>query len=183
MSDIVTIAGSPAYPSRSSAILDHIRTLAEDAGLSTDAIRVRDLNADELISARADGPSLHDAISRIASARAVVIATPVYKAAYTGVLKAFLDVLPQGALADKAVFPIATGGSPAHLLVIDYALKPVLSSLGAQNILNGLYILDSQLQYANGIELDAGLEKRLQDTLQSLFKTLIPAELIIATGK
>ncbi len=69
----------------------------------------------------------------------VVVATPVYKAAYTGLLKAFLDVLPRQTLLDKTVFPIAPGGSLAHLLTIDFAFKPVLSALGAQHVLNGLY--------------------------------------------
>ncbi len=65
---------------------------------------------------------------------AVVVATPIYKAAYTGGLKALFDILPQSALRGKTVLPLATGGSPAHLLAIDYALKPVLSALGASDL-------------------------------------------------
>jgi FMN reductase len=61
----------------------------------------------------------------------VVVATPVYKAAYSGLLKVFLDVLPQTALKGKLVLPLATGGSPHHMLALDYALRPVLQSLGA----------------------------------------------------
>lgn len=174
MADLITIAGSPSYPSRSSAVLAHIRTLATDYGLSTDAIHVRDLDATEVLTARFDGPSIRDSIDRVHAARAVVIATPVYKAAYSGVLKAFLDLLPQDGLAGKLIFPIATGGSPAHLLAIDYALKPVLYALGAQQILGGLYIQDAQLQYVNGsdFQLDGTIEKRLQDTLDLLFQQL-----------
>src|SRR5690349_4974377 len=127
MSDIVTIAGSPSYPSRSSAVLDIVRNHFESRQYTTDSIQVRTLPAEALLWGRFDDPVIQQAVQAIAPARIVIIATPVYKAAYTGLLKAFLDVLPQGALTDKIVFPIATGGSAAHLLAIDYALKPVLS--------------------------------------------------------
>jgi FMN reductase len=181
MSDIVTIAGSPSYPSRSSAILDHIRDLFETRHLTTQAIQVRALPAEALLWGRADDSSIQRAIQSIADARVVVVATPVYKAAYTGLLKAFLDVLPQQALFDKTVFPIATGGSLAHLLTIDYALKPVLSALGAQHILNGLYIQDSQLQYADGVQLDPAIEQRLHKTVDAIATQLIPSEISLAT--
>ena len=57
----------------------------------------------------------------------VIVATPIYKAAYSGLLKVFLDLLPAEALRGKTVLPLASGGSVAHLLALDYALKPVLS--------------------------------------------------------
>lgn len=50
----------------------------------------------------------------------MIIATPIYKAAYTGVLKVFLDLLPTNALAGKIILPIGTGATPAHLLALDY---------------------------------------------------------------
>ena len=113
----------------------------------------------------------------------VVVATPVYKAAYTGILKSFLDLLPQRALADKIVFPIATAGSPAHLLALDYALKPILGALGAQHVLNGLYIQDSQLQIANGWQLDTAIEQRLLETVQALSAQIAQRELSLSIGK
>ena len=57
-----------------------------------------------------------------------MVATPVYKAAYSGLLKVLLDLLPQTALKEKTVLPLATGGSPHHMLALDYALRPVLQS-------------------------------------------------------
>ncbi|WP_372430482.1 NAD(P)H-dependent oxidoreductase [Janibacter melonis] len=49
-------------------------------------------------------------------------------------LKTFLDLLPQDALRGKVVLPVATGGSPAHVLSVDYALRPVLASLAPSAI-------------------------------------------------
>lgn len=51
---------------------------------------------------------------------AMVFATPIYKAAYSSVLTAFFDILPQHALAGKSVLPLATGGSAHHMLAVDY---------------------------------------------------------------
>jgi FMN reductase len=97
----------------------------------------------------------------------VIIATPIYKAAYTGVLKAFLDLLPQKALSGKVVLPLATGGTIAHLLAVEYALKPVLSELGARHLLGTVYAVDKQIQrQADGsLQLDEEIEQRLKDAL------------------
>jgi FMN reductase len=179
MADVVTLAGSPSHPSRSTAILDHVRAQFEANGFSTESVQVRDLPAEALLFAQFDNPAIQQAIAAVANARIVVIATPVYKAAYTGVLKALLDVLPQRAFSNKSVFPIATGGSPAHLLSIDYALKPVLSALGAEHILGGLYIQDSQIQYGNGaVQLEVGVETRLQDAILTLTTVLRQPEFV-----
>jgi FMN reductase len=177
MFDVLTIAGSPSSPSRSAAVLAYARRFLEKHGLVTDALSVRDLDAAELLTARFEGPSIRNGVALVQQARAVIIATPVYKAAYSGVLKAFLDLLPQDGLANKIVLPIATGGSASHLLAIDYTLKPVLSALGAQHVLKGLYIQDAQLQQNNGelIALDAEIEHRLQITLLGLVTTLGPS--------
>lgn len=72
-----------------------------------------------------------------------MVATLVYKAAYSGLLNVFLDLLPQTALKHKTVLPLATGGSLHHMLALDYALGPVLQSLSAQHILPGVYATDA----------------------------------------
>ncbi|HEY9910193.1 MAG TPA: NAD(P)H-dependent oxidoreductase [Thermosynechococcaceae cyanobacterium] len=49
------------------------------------------------------------------------------------------------ALLGKVILPIAMGGTIAHPLAIDYALKPVLSELGAWHLLGGVYAVDKQI--------------------------------------
>ncbi|WP_279379314.1 NAD(P)H-dependent oxidoreductase [Bordetella bronchiseptica] len=73
------------------------------------------------------------------------MATPVFKASYSGLLKAFLDVLPQFALAGKSVLPLATGGSVAHVLSVDYALRPVLQSMGARHVIQGFFLAEGDV--------------------------------------
>jgi len=92
-----------------------------------------------------------------------VVATPIYKAAYSGLLKIFLDVLPQFGLREKVVFPLATGGTVAHVLALDYALRPVLSSLDPVHVVSGLFILDKQRfpVGSNGVMQDLRAHRRL----------------------
>lgn len=87
---------------------------------------------EDLLYARFDSPALKTFTEQLQQADGLIVATPVYKAAYSGALKTLLDLLPERALQGKVVLPLATGGTVAHLLAVDYALKPVLSTLKAQ---------------------------------------------------
>jgi FMN reductase len=109
------------------------------------SVDVRQLPLLELFAGRVDEPAIHAAIHLLERADGIVFITPVYKAAYSGMLKAFLDVLPQVCLEGKVVWPIAVGGTLAHLLAIDYALRPVLASMGGPHVVGSLFLLDSWL--------------------------------------
>lgn len=182
MRHIVTIAGSPSGSAKSSAVLEYVRQFVRRYDAKVDTIVVRDLPAEDLIHARLDSPAIEHAHCLIRRAEGIVIATPVYKAAYAGVLKAFLDVLPQNAFQGKTIFPIATGGSVTHLLSLDYALKPVLSALGACHILRGIYIADAQIQFEHGgvLQLEETIEARLRENLGELLEGLRPPQIASA---
>ncbi len=130
--EIVLLAGSPAIPSRSTRLLHHIGELLAMQGHRCVKLHVRDLPAEALLHADFDHPVIRLALGTVAHADAVVIATPIYKASCSGILKAFLDLLPQDGLLHKPVLPTATGGSQSHLLALDYALRPILTSLSAR---------------------------------------------------
>jgi FMN reductase len=177
MTRIVTISGSPSLSSRTTAVIERIKKQLAVKGWQTDSIEVRDLPPDDLAYARFDSPSVQDTVRLLEQADGVIIATPVYKASYTGVLKAYLDLLPQDVLSEKVVWPIAVGGTLAHLLVLDYALKPVLYALGAQNVLSGVYIQDQWIRvYQGEILLEESVEKRIETSLVRFTQALsIPA--------
>jgi FMN reductase len=138
---------------------------------------VRDLPPEDLLYGRYDSPAIAAQADLIRQSRAVVIATPIYKAAYSGVLKSFLDLLPTRILDGKPVLPLATGGSPLHALALDYALLPVLAALGAQHTLNSVYIVDSQIQItADSVHLDPAVADRLDGALHTLVEALGVAE-------
>lgn len=142
---VLLIAGSPSERSRSAALLDRVGHQLSQQGVLVERLLIRDLSPQALLLADFGHPSIVGAIAQVARARAIVVATPVYKAAYSGVLKVLLDLLPQTALKDKTVLPLATGGSPHHMLALDYSLRPVLQSLGARHILPGVYATDAQV--------------------------------------
>jgi FMN reductase len=73
----------------------------------------------------------------------------VYRATYSGLLKVFFDQLPMNGLVDKTAIAIASGGSPAHLLVIDHGLRPLFASVGAITTPTGIYGTDSSFE--NGV--------------------------------
>ncbi|HEV7814750.1 MAG TPA: NADPH-dependent FMN reductase [Janthinobacterium sp.] len=150
---ILLLGGSPSLPSSSSRLLLHIGDKLALQGHRHSKLQVRDLPAQALLHADFSDPALKRALALVAEADAVVISTPVYKAAYTGLLKAFLDLLPQDGLAGKLVLPIATGGSQSHMLALDYALRPVLAALSARHVLASIYATPDQLNW----DADAGL--------------------------
>ena len=176
MSDILLISGSPSARSRSGALLQYAAERLRSEGFSTELISVRDYPAEDLILGKHESPSFAETKRLVAEARGLIVATPVYKAAYTGSLKALLDILPAQALRNKTVLPIATGGSPAHLLVLDYALKPVLGALGASDILQGVYVIDEQIQLGTNGDLliDVEIRERFHRELDSLTAKVKP---------
>lgn len=178
MTYAVTISGSPSAASRRARLLRFVETELAAAGIAVRRIDIRALSPAALLAADTSHDDLRHALAQVAGAQAVVVATPVYKAAYSGLLKAFLDVLPQDGLADKLVAPFATGGSPAHLLALDYALKPVLSALGAQHILRGVFAVDQQVPKEEGATLDAPIAQRLGTTVDQLSQWLHEREVI-----
>ena len=72
------------------------------------------------------------------AADVLVVASPTYKATYTGLLKAFLDRYGANALSGVTAVPLLTIGGPAHALAVEYALRPLLVELGASTPTRGI---------------------------------------------
>ena len=85
------------------------------------------------------------ALAMATSATVLVVASPTYKATYTGLLKVFLDRLPGNALDGVVAVPMMLGGAPNHLLAVDVHLRPVLLELGATCSTRGLFVQESEL--------------------------------------
>jgi FMN reductase len=147
---VVLVSGSPSDNSKTAALTDHIAQLIEKRGFATKHIKVRDLPSDALLRCDFADPELAEAMKYVEHATGVVIATPTYKAAYSGILKSFLDMMPQFGLAGKSVMPFATGGTLAHVLSLDYALRPVLHSMNARHVVQSCFVVDTDLTVENG---------------------------------
>ncbi|MBC9824169.1 NADPH-dependent FMN reductase [Terrabacter sp. MAHUQ-38] len=179
MSRILTVSGSPSVVSRSAKLLDHVSRSLVRSGHDVTHLNLRDLPAEALLHARFDDPAIIEAARQLELADGVVVATPVYKAAYTGLLKAWLDLLPQYALTDKTVLPLATGGSVAHALALDYGLRPVLSSMGARHIVQGFLVVDRYLETSptGVLTIDAEVQPGLTAVVDG-FLAALPAPVV-----
>jgi len=169
---IVLINASPSRHSRSAALLQAVECGLQqrDCTLPLVHVRILDLSAAHLLAGQRSERSIADAVDSLAKAHTLVLATPIYQAAYSGALKLFLDILPQAALRGKTVLPLATAGSPHHMLALDYALRPVLQALAAHQVLAGVYALSEhiQIQPQGAVMLAAPLAQRVQEAIDML---------------
>jgi FMN reductase len=83
-----------------------------------------------------------EAVEALTTAEVAVVASPTYKATYTGLLKLFLDHVGTGDLAGVVAVPLMLGGGPTHYLAPELLLKPVLVELGATAPTRGLYLVE-----------------------------------------
>jgi FMN reductase len=83
-------------------------------------------------------------VAEVGDADLVVVASPTYKATYTGLLKLFLDRFAAGTGLTGVAVPLMLGAGPAHALAPEVFLRPLLTELGAVVPVRALYVLDAQ---------------------------------------
>jgi FMN reductase len=71
------------------------------------------------------------AIAAVEAAKALVVATPIYRGSMTGSLKNLFDLMPVPALQGKVVGIVAMGASDHHYLGAERHLRDVLAFFGA----------------------------------------------------
>jgi FMN reductase len=140
---VLAISGSPSRQSKSRRLLAHAVDRIIRDGIEADLLDLCDVPADDLLG-RTRGEAIERALASVGSAQLLIVGTPVYRASYSGLLKVFFDLFPQDALAGTVAVPIATGGSAAHALVIEHALRPLLASVGALVVSAGVYVTDAE---------------------------------------
>ena len=89
-------------------------------------------------------PSVSALVDEVGDADLVVVASPTYKATYTGLLKLFLDRFAGGTGLNGVAIPLLLGGSPAHSLAPELTLRPVLTEIGGTVPGRGLFVIDRQ---------------------------------------
>ncbi|ADB34261.1 NADPH-dependent FMN reductase [Kribbella flavida DSM 17836] len=150
---VVTVVGNPKAGSRTAAAAASVaELLASELGTPYRMDDLVDLvtfapaifqGEDAVEAQRA---ALGDAVDLVSSASVLVVATPVYKGSYTGLLKSFLDVLRPQALAGAVVVPVTVSAAPSHKLLADQHLRPVLAELGASVPVPGVVLEERELE-------------------------------------
>jgi FMN reductase len=145
---VLVIVGNPKAASRTRQVAERIGGLVGSSlsghghDVLVDTIEVCELGPDLLGwgSARAQA-----AVERMISADVLIVASPVYKGTYTGLLKLLFDQVAAGALARSVAVPVMVGGAAAHALAVEAHLRPLLIEVGAACPTAGVFILESEL--------------------------------------
>ena len=142
---IVAVNAGLSEPSSTRMLVDRLgeATLAAlpSFGAEWSVIDLRDVAADVGASMAAGfatgaaGP----AIRQVQEADALIVASPVFNASYSGLFKAFFDLVDVDAMNGKPVLIAATGGSPRHSMVLDHALRPLFGYLRTVVVPTGVY--------------------------------------------
>ena len=135
---VVSVLGSPFPKSSSERIANIITRSLSTENWETYVVDLSSMPSDALLM-RSQSSSLTEAIEKVISSDLVIVASPTYRATYTGLLKVFFDQFPAESLANNFALPIQTGGSPEHSLSTEYGLAPMLRSLGALILPNSIY--------------------------------------------
>ncbi|MBD2750809.1 NAD(P)H-dependent oxidoreductase [Microvirga sp. BT688] len=183
---IVIFCGNLHRPSRS-------RVLAEALGAEVGRRVPVDLRVYDILDA---GPGFGTALARsdlplpaariidgIESADALIVGTPVYNGAYTGLFKHLIDFIDPGRLAGKPVALTATGGGLRHALMVEHALRPLFGFFAALTVPTAVYASEADFT-ASGDEVghivtDAGILARLAGAAEELSR-LIPKRIGVA---
>lgn len=142
---IAVVVGNPKPASRTLQV-----ALATADLLAT----VVDETSDRLVADLAEyGPDLLDwqserstrLCAEVAASDLIVVASPTYKATYTGLLKLFFDRYGNRALEGRLAVPVMTGASPVHALAPEAHLRPLLVELGAALPTRALYVTEPEM--------------------------------------
>lgn len=141
---VVVVVGNPRPASRTTVVAEAVGArlrVALGPDTSMETLELSDLAAEVF---RPDSTGCGAAEGLVRTASALVVATPVYKGTYTGLLKAFLDRLPTGGLSGMPCAAVMLGGSAAHSLAVEVHLRPLIAEVGG-NTLPGCYITEAAL--------------------------------------
>ena len=135
---VAVVVGNPKPVSRT---FEAALTLAERLGGADLVIDLADHTA-ELFDWSSS--SINELVEEVSGADVVIVASPTYKATYTGLLKVFLDRFPHQSLGGVTAIPLMLGAADVHALSVEHTLRPLLVELGASVPTRGLFVLDSE---------------------------------------
>ena len=175
MHRIVGISGNLTRPSRTRTLVEAVLRQAEARGLGATA-SYDIIDAGPELGAATGRAGLAPAVDRVLAAiegaDALVVASPVFKASYTGLFKHVFDLIDPKVLEGRPVILGATGGSDRHALVIEHHLRPLFAFFRAHVVPTGLYATNADFT-AEG-DLAEPMRSRIEPALDELEWALRP---------
>lgn len=174
--DVLIISGSPFRNSKLDKVLEKIKQDIQVNDLSVKQYHIKDFTASELYNLEFNCEKIKEFHRDIARCNAIVIGSPVYKAAISGVLKTLMDLVPERAFQNKIVFPVMLGGTQAHLLAIETSLKPLIHILKGSST-QGVFILNENIltdSVTEEVTIESSILTRIANNLSEIseFKEL-----------
>lgn len=160
---LVAVSGAPNTPSKTESLIDAIITeLQQHLQFDVEYVKLSQIGHLLNGAARRDllAPEVQTALDQIEAADALIVASPIYRASYTGLFKHLFDYIDQFALVDKPILLAATGGSERHALVIDHQFRPLFSFFQAQTLPIGVFATDKDFE--NYQVTDPLLQQRIE---------------------
>jgi len=144
---VTVVVGNPKPRSRTLVVAEAVATAAMSAaGLDSSAERLTiDLAEHGAELFDWSSPTVRHLADALSASALAVVASPTYKATYTGLLKSFLDWFGQTGLSGVTVIPVMVGAGAQHALAVEVHLRPVLVEIGATVPTRGLYVTEDAL--------------------------------------
>lgn len=146
---VVAVSGGLQRPSRTLTLVEAlIDALGEQASIDVRLIELGTVGpklAGALYPSQLPDDVKAD-IAAIESADFLVVASPVYRASFTGLFKHLFDFVDHNALIDVPVLLAATGGSDRHALVIEHQLRPLFSFFQSHTLPIGAYGSEAEFE-------------------------------------
>lgn len=172
---LVAVSAGLQVPSSTRLLVDRLVAATErhlrDAAIepATTVIELRD-HAQDLSNNLLTGfpsPTLQAAIDQVTGADGLIVASPVFNASYSGLFKTFFDVIEHESLVGRPVLLAATGGTARHSLVLEHALRPLFSYLGADTVRTAVFAASEDWGRA-GVPADGSLVQRIDRAAREL---------------
>lgn len=140
---VVLVSAGSGVPSSTDMLL---QAIAQQVKARFGEVRIETVSLRELAIDIAKGlvsnyvsPELQQAFDRVAASDALVVATPIYKATFSGLFKSFFDLLDKDALYLTPVLLAATGQSTRHALALDDGIRPLFAFMRALSVPTSIY--------------------------------------------
>ena len=173
---VVALAGGLQKPSRTLALVEEILVaLGSAVPISVQLLNLADIAPQLSGVVRRDRlpASVEADVRAIETADFLLVASPVYRASYTGLFKHLFDLVHHESLIGVPVLLAATGGSERHALVIDHQLRPLFAFFQANTLPVGVYASEADFQnYSlNNPDIQARIALAVRQALPLLHST------------
>ena len=183
---VVGVSGSLTAPSRTTALVEAISdAFGRVLPIESHLIALNELGPHlaGALTRKQLPPEAEAELQRIEAADLLVVATPVYRASFTGLFKYLFDFVDQYALVDTPVLLAATGGSERHALIIEHQLRPLFSFFQSLALPVGVYAHDSDFTdyKISNEQLTERIEKAIERALPLVRSSLVEKETVERT--